>query len=123
MQKNPVIGVTEYTLLFRREVLRFVYETQGIDYRGETSINPLKSPFLSGDTYCALLDFRDQSEQQNRSHLPRDLALNERQGVLWVLLLRRTTVQHSRPFAMRVSMWTTSDSLSSPITALERGRR
>lgn len=75
---------------------------------------------MSGDTYSALLDFRDQSEQQNGSHLPHDLALNERQGVLWVLLLRWTGVQHSRPFAMRVSMWTTSDSLSSPNTALER---
>lgn len=29
---------------------------------------------------------------------------------------------HSRPFAMSVSMWTTSDSLSSPTAALERVR-
>lgn len=53
MQENPVIGVTEYTMLFRREVLRFVYETQGIDYRGETSINPLKlSVFVRRHLLC-----------------------------------------------------------------------
>lgn len=76
--------------------------------------------FCRGDTNSASLDCRDQSEQPNESHLPCDLALNERQEVLGVLLQWRTAVLHSRPFALRVSMWTTSDSLSSPITALER---
>lgn len=31
MQENPVIGVTEYTVLFAGGEGMFVYETQGID--------------------------------------------------------------------------------------------
>lgn len=121
MQETSIIGLTEYMMLFRcGEGVEVCLWDTGDRLRGRNIHQHNKTLRLSGDTYSALLDFRDQSEQQNGSHLPCDLALNERQGVLRVLLLRRTGVQHSRPFAMRVSMWTTSDSLSSPITALER---
>lgn len=52
MHENPVIGVTEY-MLFRRGELRFAYETQGIDYSEETSINKLKlSIFVRRHLLC-----------------------------------------------------------------------
>lgn len=61
-------------------------EISGVDIH-----QPTKGLYFCKETpILALLDFRVQCEEQIRTHLLLDLALNESHRVLWVFLLRWT---------------------------------
>lgn len=83
-------------MLFRRRDLRFVQETQGIDYREETSINQLKlSIFVRRHLFrfTRLQGPIWATERVSSSLWPRSKW--EAKGVLWVLLLQWTEEEHT----------------------------
>lgn len=124
MQGNPVIGWQNIPCCLEGGEGRFVYETQGKDLEEETSINPAKvCVFVRRHTVCftRLQGPIWWADRVSSSPWPRSKW--EAKGPVGLATTVDWRVQHSRPFAMRVSMWTTSDSLSSPITALEKSRR